>query len=568
MSSVNSAWRNHKQSVLGKEDKSFKQSVDYPIKELVNCINSSASFVTTSSCSGRIMLIHEGDTSKRKNGAEFLFVSHELIKSESAVAILRSCEALSGNVFLKLEPLILHIEAESLEVAIQLLHKAKSMAALKHSCIVSAINNKYIVCIKGMVKLEVPIVHRGDTLVTLDLFSRYLEIANERMLENFAAIDALIGQVSLGLLEKRPSRDIQEARIPRKLRPCLRHVNPEGLLLDPLERQGNLTEYFDIGKGRVRLDTSMKFGFLDTGEKLNIIPSSASRPVLRATSSVVIFDRVSERSVIFVVDSETWLLELSEDSRGWRKLYLYRLSVCGRTTKCFKSAIGAIILTEDSAAYVLEWKEEAHTSHKIDVGNFQRFGNCIRIAQELSKSAAETYADNMKADLIVKQEGYAPPKILFSRNGLTRVVHKESGISYVIDFSFDCFDSSLVNFRAKLRRSVEPQERILEIAGSVNCVSMGLSTICDTGRVMIYAKDERIRSLIGESARINSDAGLVVVELLEDISELLPVDRLIISDRNFDAKLELPIGVLHRNSKVHFLGSNETALHGLNPTNI
>jgi tRNA wybutosine-synthesizing protein 3 len=45
--------------VLGKVDLSRKGSVDEPISELVSYINSLSDFYTTSSCSGRLIIVQE-----------------------------------------------------------------------------------------------------------------------------------------------------------------------------------------------------------------------------------------------------------------------------------------------------------------------------------------------------------------------------------------------------------------------------------------------------------------------------------------------------------------------------
>ena len=51
-----------KARVLGKVDLSRKGSVDEPITELVSYINSLRDFYTTSSCSGRLVVLQEVNT--------------------------------------------------------------------------------------------------------------------------------------------------------------------------------------------------------------------------------------------------------------------------------------------------------------------------------------------------------------------------------------------------------------------------------------------------------------------------------------------------------------------------
>lgn len=196
---LDAVWEQHKQVVLSKEDKSFKKSIDAPIVFAVNAINSSDNFFTTSSCSGRIMVINEeGD--KRKHGAQFVFVSHNFVETNEAGTLLEKVTAIRGNVFLKLEPLILHIECKTLDLALKLLHSFKAESRFKHTSIVSAVNSKYIVCIKAMPKLEIPIKYVGEVIVTVELLTKYLSIANQRMAENFDAISSLNELISGGIL--------------------------------------------------------------------------------------------------------------------------------------------------------------------------------------------------------------------------------------------------------------------------------------------------------------------------------------------------------------------------------
>ena len=222
-------WEQHKYAFLSKADKSFKKSIDRPILDLVSDINASDCFFTTSSCSGRIMMIQESGT-KRKNGANFIFVSHDLIDVVESKDILGRIVSLEGNVFLKLEPLIIHVECRTLEYSAKLLHALKAVNQFKHTSIVSTSNSKFIVCIKAMPKLEIPIMYTGEVLVTVELLEKYLFVCNERMKENFEAISALETLIRDGLLSKlelivTPAIDMRRPAYIEKT--CYPFVNPE-----------------------------------------------------------------------------------------------------------------------------------------------------------------------------------------------------------------------------------------------------------------------------------------------------------------------------------------------------
>ena len=65
-----------KEQQFAKNDRSLKQSWDKHILELCQAINKSNNYYTTSSCSGRILLLID---SSEKRDDLFLFVSHNLI---------------------------------------------------------------------------------------------------------------------------------------------------------------------------------------------------------------------------------------------------------------------------------------------------------------------------------------------------------------------------------------------------------------------------------------------------------------------------------------------------------
>lgn len=282
-------WDTHKRIVLSKCDKSFKASIDEPIVTLVDTINASKDFFTTSSCSGRIMLIREGDLAKRKNGASFTFVSHDLVSSDAYQGMFDMCSGIEGNVFLKLEPLILHIESRTLDLGIKLLHRLKRESEFKHTCIVSAANDKFIVCVKAMVKMEVPVVYNSELIIDFSLMQRYLDIANIRMKENFAAISKLTMLMEKGLLDHDISETIPFiASYPVPM--LTPYIGATGLVIPT----NPFTEY--------NLSPDLKTVVNMNGELFGTIPSESGRPITADSTHLV-------GSVLLVVSSnELWAL--------------------------------------------------------------------------------------------------------------------------------------------------------------------------------------------------------------------------------------------------------------------
>ena len=155
----------------GEGDKSVKGSVDAPIRELVNLINRHESFVTTSSCSGRIAVFLQsnsvGDSegtpssSKKKRGeGGWVLVRHRKVSPEELISAVskytspidemsipsakdteespvieegsdNSEEVVvdlengdEGVMFLKMEAFVLHVEATTIAQAASLLTQA------------------------------------------------------------------------------------------------------------------------------------------------------------------------------------------------------------------------------------------------------------------------------------------------------------------------------------------------------------------------------------------------------------------------------------------------------------
>ena len=107
-----------KNNALTKEDKSLKGSWDEKILSLCSAINSKKDFFTSSSCSGRIVLIKTSDSHKKQDTA-WLFTSH---KEVSYKDIEPSLEGLpEETVIFRYEPFILHIVCRDLQSADSLL---------------------------------------------------------------------------------------------------------------------------------------------------------------------------------------------------------------------------------------------------------------------------------------------------------------------------------------------------------------------------------------------------------------------------------------------------------------
>ncbi|XP_028831686.1 tRNA wybutosine-synthesizing protein 3 homolog isoform X2 [Denticeps clupeoides] len=152
-----------KKQCLGKVDFSKKGSVDEDIGHVVSFLNERENYFTTSSCSGRIVLVDGVPDSPdvRKQNCSWLFVSHGKCATEDVVSALRKS---SGDAVLKFEPFVLHVQCKRLE-------DAQLLAVRSTHC------------------LEVPLGHKGEILVSEEYICFVVSIANLKMEENLKRID-------------------------------------------------------------------------------------------------------------------------------------------------------------------------------------------------------------------------------------------------------------------------------------------------------------------------------------------------------------------------------------------
>jgi tRNA wybutosine-synthesizing protein 3 len=211
-------------------DKSPKGSVDHPIQELVDLINAHPSFSTLSSCSGRISLFDHGvkavkddsvtndenDTTEQdraesgKGGSGgWLLVSHDEIEAEELLRVFRekgetttaltdesnkSCSILS----FKLEPMLMHVAAATLQRGQQLLQLALRLGFRESGLIVTA--SRITVAIRGYgLTLSVPLALQGPLRTSEEYLVALVGEANRRLRTNITRIQRVYDEVELDL---------------------------------------------------------------------------------------------------------------------------------------------------------------------------------------------------------------------------------------------------------------------------------------------------------------------------------------------------------------------------------
>jgi tRNA wybutosine-synthesizing protein 3 len=151
-------FQNEKKTFLDKLDRSKKGSIDEKCVSIINLINSMGDYYTTSSCSGRVNLWNGNG---KKNETEWIRVSHNLVDNK-----FFQIKHISGLVWLRVEPFILHVACKDIDVANKFLNDAKTI--YKKSSILSA-SNKIIVELRGSDFLEMPLYEEGKWLLNEEI---------------------------------------------------------------------------------------------------------------------------------------------------------------------------------------------------------------------------------------------------------------------------------------------------------------------------------------------------------------------------------------------------------------
>lgn len=226
-------FENRKKDVLSKIDKSSIGKWDEKISSLCDKINSLKNYYTTSSCSGRILLMIDQE---KKGEGLFVFVSHDKIsfkklKEELEKIIystfsphqlepalgnptpppkeeinLSSCklsptpgkrlikgknfvETPNKNIKFKFEPCILHIACKTLEDAEKLFEIGKN-AGWKRLGIIGT-RNGFTFELNSTEKLEFPIIQNGKILVDDNFLKILVNDSNEKLGKSWEKIQKL-----------------------------------------------------------------------------------------------------------------------------------------------------------------------------------------------------------------------------------------------------------------------------------------------------------------------------------------------------------------------------------------
>ncbi len=184
-----------KKNALNRKDKSKKQAVDKDIKKLVEAINSMPNYYTTSSCSGRILLISFPEENRKYN-VEWLFVTHDKVDFDVIKNNLQDIDLKKNKncVWFKEESMIMHICCRTLDDASWLVEIAKHIGFKRSG--INTLKNRIVLELLSTERMDVPVVRDGRLLVDDDYLRILVEEANKKMAKTKEKIQKLYDKIT------------------------------------------------------------------------------------------------------------------------------------------------------------------------------------------------------------------------------------------------------------------------------------------------------------------------------------------------------------------------------------
>ncbi|MDO8427896.1 MAG: hypothetical protein Q7S92_01660 [Candidatus Diapherotrites archaeon] len=162
--------------------------MDTPIISLCEYISKTNNYYTTSSCSGRIILLDMQGNEKDKRESLFHFKKHEFVQFEEIWKSLN--EKTQGTVWFKMDSFILHLGTDSLENAEKIIQSMKK-AGIKRGGIMVAKEGKFLTEFQGTQTISLPVKEKNTILIEQKYLKHVVEIANQKLEKNLRQLERL-----------------------------------------------------------------------------------------------------------------------------------------------------------------------------------------------------------------------------------------------------------------------------------------------------------------------------------------------------------------------------------------
>lgn len=181
---------NSKKVFLAKKDKSNKGSFDYRIIELCNDLNNKRDYFTTSSCSGRIVLIRE---SKKKMPGLILFRNHDIVDfndlKRELSNIYNEKKLKKEKIYFKQEPCLLVASCRDKNSQWKLFSSARNHGWKKSGIL--SLDKKFLVELISTENISFPIYDKGRILVDDFFLKIALKTSNVNLKKGWSKINRL-----------------------------------------------------------------------------------------------------------------------------------------------------------------------------------------------------------------------------------------------------------------------------------------------------------------------------------------------------------------------------------------
>jgi tRNA wybutosine-synthesizing protein 3 len=169
-----------KSSLRGLNDAKLEGKADERAFALIDSINAIGDYVTTSSCSGRVMIL---SLEKHKKDARMQSRWHGKIKAEDVEIAISEYRG-ENKLWLKAEPFILHVACKDIESGIKMLKACKN-AGIKRFGLQAMKDNRYMIEIIGTGKIDIPL-----ECCSVD-YEKFARLANDILESNWKRMETL-----------------------------------------------------------------------------------------------------------------------------------------------------------------------------------------------------------------------------------------------------------------------------------------------------------------------------------------------------------------------------------------
>ena len=180
-------FENSKKVFLAKKDKSSMQQIDEKIRILCEKINQRKDYFTTSSCSGRIVLL--ADEEKKLPGL-FLYRTHNKINLKNFKKILQDTTKIAqGTILFKQEPALLVVACKNKENQWKLFSEARNNGWKKSGIL--SMDKKNLIELFATEHISFPIIKNKKILVDDNFLKILVKKANENLKKTWEKIKRL-----------------------------------------------------------------------------------------------------------------------------------------------------------------------------------------------------------------------------------------------------------------------------------------------------------------------------------------------------------------------------------------